>query len=345
MKTATMSFILLTLSSLLCAVPLCAQQEVPEAAKGHFTDGVALIEKAEKPADFLAAMAKFEEAAAIAPQWPDIHFNLAKLAAETDKPAKAIKEYRTYLALLPAAVDRAAVEGEIAKLKEYIALKRKIGLPGVKFVAFPDSIGVLQIFPGSRIGKTGLQPGSKIVAINGKTVAGHNLDSFFKEIDTVKWPSEDKMTRASMERMYSRFSGRDMKEEGPVMTLSVITGGSPNKILVKKSMFQSSIIEIEADEFETEVLKESLPVVVTFWNGDCPPCQEFVPVVEAESVKYAGKVKFVNINVDENKKLARELQIKGVPTLMVYKGGAKVSADTGKLPKEKVEAILKNIAQ
>ena len=56
--------------------------------------------------------------------------------------------------------------------------------------------------------------------------------------------------------------------------------------------------------------------------------------------KYAGKIKFVNINVDENKRLAAELSIKGLPTLMVYKGGAAASTHMGRLDKERVHDIL-----
>jgi thioredoxin 1 len=325
-----------TLAILLLPLPLSAQQEVPEGARGHFKAGVALIEKANKPADFLAAVSEFEAAAALAPQWPDIHYNLAKLAAEVDKPAKAIKEYRTYLTLVPAAADKAVVDGEMVRMKELIARKRKIGLPGVKFVAMADGIGVLQLFPGSRIGKAGLEVGCKIVAINGNSVVGYTLENFFKVTESVRW--EDDRGRARS------LAGRRGSYEGPVMALAVIKAGERIPILIHKSMFQSNVIEIEEEEFESEVLKESLPVVVTFWTSECEPCRQFVPVVEAESSKYAGKIKFVNVNVDENMALTRDLKIKGVPTMMVYKGGKLVSADTGMLGKERVSAILSSAA-
>jgi thioredoxin 1 len=360
MKTATRTIILFFLFCLLNALPVVAQQEVPEAAKERFKAGLGMIEKADKPADFLAAMTEFEAAAALAPQWPDIHYNLAKLAAETDKPAKAIKEYSAYLTLSPAAGDRAEVEKEIVKLKEQIVRKRKIGLPGVKFAALPDGIGVLQIFPGSRIAKTGLKQGDKIVSVDPpkitstgarytptkeKSAAVHTLEDFFKAIENADWGSDNSIRKASSERIFSRVSGRDTAESGPVMTLSVIRGGELFPILIKKSMFQSKVIEIEEEEFEAEVLKESLPVVATFWNSGCPFCRQFTPIVEAKSAEYAGKVKFVNINVDENRKLAQQLQIKGVPTLMVFKGGMKMSTDMGSLPKEKVEEILKSAVE
>ncbi len=343
MKRASMNCILMTLAILLLLpLPLFAQQDVPEGARGHFKAGVALIEKANKPADFLAAITEFEAAAALAPQWPDIHYNLAKLAAEIDKPAKAIKEYRTYLTLVPAAADRAAVEGEMARMKKLMASKRKIGLPGVKFVAMADGIWVLQIFPGSRVAKTGLQRGDKIVTVDNTNVAGMNLADFFKTVET----SSLGLSKASAARLLTRLTGGDEKTSVTVMMLKVKRAGDDKEIwaLGTKEMFHSQILEIEEDEFESEVLKATLPVVVTFWNSGCEPCRQFVPVVEAESPKYAGKIKFVNVNVDENMKLAQQLAVKGIPTMMVFKGGALVPSDTGKLPQERVEEILKSAA-
>lgn len=350
MKTATIKIILLAMFSLIPVMPLSAAQDIPDAAKGHFKAGVALIEKAEKPADFLAAMSEFEAAATLAPQWPEIHYNLAQLAAEIDKPAKAIKEYRTYLALAPEASDRAKTEAEVAKLKEMIALKRKIGLPGVKFVVMADGIAVLQVSPGTRIARTGLKRGDKIVSVDNKSAVGMTLVDFFKAIETGRLEGVQKHETAIMQanaaRMYARMNRGDKTATGGVVMIKAKRPGFDKEILVPcaREMFRSHFLEIEEDEFKEEVLNATLPVVVTFWNSGCQPCTEFTPLVEAESAKYAGKVKFVNVNVDENMKLARELKVKGVPSLMVYKGGVMVSADTGKLPKEKVEEIMKNAA-
>jgi thioredoxin 1 len=344
MKTATRTLILLSIFCLLNALPVLAQQEIPEAAKGRFKAGLALIEKADKPADFLSAMSEFEAAADLAPQWADIHYNLARLAAETDKPAKAIKEYRTYLTLTPAASDRAVVEGEMAKMKALMASKRKIGLPGVKFAAMPDGIWILQVFPGAKIGITGLQRGDRIVAVDGKSVVGHKLDEFFKVIESSTFHMENVRSaqmKATSQRLYSRVSHKD-KTPGPVVALGVKRANLDKVIpvLCKKEMFRSNIIEIEEDEFEAEVVKEGLPVVVTLWASWCGPCREFTPIIEAESAKHAGKVKFVNINVDENKKLAKQLAVKGIPTLMVFKDGNAVSSNTGRLSKDRVAEIL-----
>lgn len=342
MKKSPLRFLLLAMTILLAPLPLYAQQEVPEAAKGHLQAGIALIEKAEKPADFVGAIAEFESAAALAPQWADIQYNLAKLAAETDRPAKAIKAYRAYLALSPAADDRAAVEQELARIQELMAQKRKVGLPGVKFAAMADGIAVLAVNPGARIAKTGLQKGDKILFVNGKSVVGMKLHEFFKTIET---SNLDSIATATTERLLARMSRGD-QTSGPVVMLKIKRPGLDVEGLVpcKKDMFRSRLLEIEEEEFEDEVLKEKLPVVVTFWSSECQPCSEFLPIIETESAKYNGTIKFVNINADDNRKLARQLQIKGVPALLIFRNGAAVSADTGRLAKEKVEELLKNAA-
>ena len=229
MKQISICILLLAMTILLSAAQLWAQQEVPEAAKRHLLTGVALIEKAEKPADFLGAIAEFEQAAALAPQWADIQYNLAKLAAETDRPAKAIKAYRAYLALSPAASDRAAVEQELARMQELMAQKRKIGLPGIKFAAMADGIAVLAVNPGARIAKTGLQKGDKVVSVNGKSVVGMKLPEFFSTIESASM--EGGITSASAERLYSRMSRGD-KTTGAVVMLKAKRPGIDMEVLV-----------------------------------------------------------------------------------------------------------------
>lgn len=368
MKKTMRQLIITSLLSLVAVSPVLAQDEIPAAAQERFKAGFAMIEKADGPAGFRAAMDEFEAASALAPRWPDIHYNLAKVAAETDKPAKAIKEYLAYLTLSPDAEDRAVVEGDIARLKETIARKRKIGLPGVVFAAMPDGIWVMELAPGSRVGKTLLRKGYKILAVEDESVVGAKLDDFFRAIETqsakvAAAKSEEKKqpgqlpagfksemgfirSQKFMRATQSAAVGNTVEETGPAIAFTVMSPGSTDtgKLFFKQSMFHSSVIEIEEDEFENEVIKERLPVVVTFWSSDCGPCQDFVPAVEAQSVTYAGKVKFVNVNVDENRKLAKQLAIKGVPAMMVYKGGSPVSTTTGRIDNAKLAEILQKVA-
>ncbi|OPY78792.1 MAG: Thioredoxin [Syntrophorhabdus sp. PtaU1.Bin058] len=344
MKTAAKQFILISILCLICALPAWGQQQVPETAMKHFQSGTAIIEKAEKSSDFLAAMAEFEAAASAAPLWPDIHYNLAMLAAETDKPAKAIKEYQIYLALSPQSPERTKIESEIARMRELIVRKRKIGMPGIKFASMKDGIAVLEVYPGAKVTQTlvPLRKGQKIVAVNNTPVVGMSLDDFFKAIET---STQDAQQASTTARLFARGT-KGKNTPGELVMLKVKTPGldGTGMIPLKKDMFRSRIIEIEEDEFETEVLKENLPVVVTFWNSGCEPCRESIPVIETESDRYAGKVKFVNINVDENKTLAQKLGVKEVPTIMVYKRGAAESTNPGRIDRNKIAEIIQSAA-
>jgi thioredoxin 1 len=332
--------------------PIFAQQSIPEAAQQHFQAGIAMIQNAEVPDDLRNALNEFEAAADLAPMWPEIHYNLAQLAAETDKPAKAIKEFERYLNLAPQAADYGKVQEEIARLQGVIAVKRKIGLPGVTFAAMPDGIWVMQVYPGSRVGNSGLRKGTKIVAVEGTSVVGATLEDFFRAIDATTAES-DPIKAGTKARLYSRIStarsaktaasGNKVEETGPIVALKIISPGIDHQagsLYFKKSMFHSNVIEIEADEFDTEVLNATLPVLVTFWADWCEPCHEYVPIVETQSAAYAGKIKFVNINVDENRQFAGRLGVKGLPTMMIYKGGQLISTHTGRLAMEKVEQVI-----
>lgn len=335
--------------SLFCSATFAAEP-VPESAQERFKAGVALIEKAQAPEDLVRARNELETAATLAPQWPDIHFNLARLAAETDKPAKAIKEYGLYLQLMPQAADRSRVEAEVVRLKELLARKHKIALPGVTFAAMPDGIWVMQMVPGSRIGLTGLRRGARIIAVENQSMQGATLDDFFKAIENPQFSAQG-TSGSSQERGFARLSGtgralaKNVQESGQVINLKIKWPGSEQlgNTLIKQSMFNSNLIEIEEDEFNTEVLGASLPVALTVWQDDCVPCQHFTPIIEAESARFAGKIKFVQINAQENKGTVRQLGVKGVPALLLYRAGSQVSNESGSFDQQSLSAKLNSL--
>jgi len=86
---------------------------------------------------------------------------------------------------------------------------------------------------------------------------------------------------------------------------------------------------INADNFETEVTKSEQPVVVDLWGPRCGPCLALMPDVEALAGEYAEKIKFVKLNVMENRRLAITLKVMGVPTFLFYKGGEQKERITG----------------
>jgi thioredoxin 1 len=106
---------------------------------------------------------------------------------------------------------------------------------------------------------------------------------------------------------------------------------------------------VEAGQFEVEVVRSTLPVVVDFYAPWCGPCKGLSPLLDQLAGPPTNKVKFVNINVDEATTLAQRLEIQGVPTLVFFEGGEVVdslvglpSSDTRKMRLEslaKVDAV------
>jgi thioredoxin 1 len=81
------------------------------------------------------------------------------------------------------------------------------------------------------------------------------------------------------------------------------------------------LIELNKENFEEEVLKSDLPVLVDLWGPKCGPCLALMPQVEELSQQFGDKVKFCKLNVAENRKLVISLRVMGVPTFLFYKEG------------------------
>jgi thioredoxin 1 len=79
--------------------------------------------------------------------------------------------------------------------------------------------------------------------------------------------------------------------------------------------------DITDSSFETEVMKSDLPVLVDFWAEWCGPCRMMTPVVEAVAQKFEGTARVFKLNVDDNPSVTQRFGIKGIPTMIVFKGG------------------------
>lgn len=101
------------------------------------------------------------------------------------------------------------------------------------------------------------------------------------------------------------------------------------------------MIEITDGNFDSEVLKSSVPVLVDFWAPWCSPCRAIAPVVEELAREYQGKLKVGKMNVDDNERVPGTFQILSIPTLLVFKDGKVAGQLVGAQPKAKIESEIK----
>jgi thioredoxin 1 len=102
----------------------------------------------------------------------------------------------------------------------------------------------------------------------------------------------------------------------------------------------SSVITITKENFDTEVIRSEIPVLVDFWAAWCGPCRMVAPVVDEIAKDYEGKVKVGKINVDEQNELAEKFRIVSIPTLMVFKNGQIAESVMGARSKESIAQML-----
>lgn len=102
------------------------------------------------------------------------------------------------------------------------------------------------------------------------------------------------------------------------------------------------MLEINAENFEAEVLQSDKPVLLDFWGTKCEPCKALMPEVEKLAEKYGDKIKFCKLNTAENRRLAISQKVLGLPTIAMYKDGAKVEELTqDKATPDNIEEMLK----
>ena len=104
----------------------------------------------------------------------------------------------------------------------------------------------------------------------------------------------------------------------------------------------SECIEITKENFESEVLKSDIPVLIDFWAAWCAPCRMVSPIVEQLAEEYASKIKVGKVDVDAESELAGNYNIVSIPALIVFHEGKIANQTAGAMPKQNIESLFKD---
>ncbi|MBP7845236.1 MAG: thioredoxin [Proteobacteria bacterium] len=102
----------------------------------------------------------------------------------------------------------------------------------------------------------------------------------------------------------------------------------------------ANISSVTDTSFEQDVLQANVPVLVDFWATWCGPCRAMAPKLEEISTQFNGKVKVVKLDVDANPQVPSQFGIRGIPTLILFKGGQMVDQIVGNQPREVIEGLI-----
>jgi thioredoxin 1 len=103
------------------------------------------------------------------------------------------------------------------------------------------------------------------------------------------------------------------------------------------------ILEVSDATFDQEVLRSEQPVLVDFWAVWCGPCKAIAPIVDSVAAQYAGKLKVAKVNVDQNSATPSRYGIRGIPALLLFKGGKVTDQVVGFVPQDVIEQKIKRL--
>ena len=102
----------------------------------------------------------------------------------------------------------------------------------------------------------------------------------------------------------------------------------------------SAVVYATDATFEADTLKSEIPVLVDFWAEWCGPCRMLSPILDDIAKQYAGKLKVVKVNVDENDVISAQYGVRGIPTLLLFKNGQVIGTKVGNLPKSQLTTFI-----
>ena len=105
-------------------------------------------------------------------------------------------------------------------------------------------------------------------------------------------------------------------------------------------MANELIKQVTDASFDSEVVNAGTPVLVDFWAEWCGPCKMIAPILDEVATAYAGKLTVAKMNVDDNREVPAKFGIRGIPTLMVFKGGQLAATKVGALSKAQLNAFI-----
>ena len=101
-------------------------------------------------------------------------------------------------------------------------------------------------------------------------------------------------------------------------------------------------VQVNDKNFAAEVLNSDIPVLVDFWATWCGPCRSIAPIVEQLAEDFNGRVKVTKLNVDENPATPGQYGVRGIPTIILFKGGKVVDQIVGAVPKARLVTLIEN---